>query len=89
MEHLKEITQKPQTRPFIKKLHESVFKYLLLNCTMSRDVWKVLTDKCFHTASNPFILDILGLFLDGEMQNSPPVIIFDRDKLQPQKVANM
>ena len=49
----------------------------------------MLTDKCFHTAVNPFILDILGFFLDGEMQNAPPVIIFDRDKLQPQKVANI
>ena len=38
MEHLKEITQKPQMRPFRKKVHESVFKYALLNCTMSKDV---------------------------------------------------
>ena len=40
MEQLKEITQKPEMRPFIKKVYESVFKYVLLNCTLNRDVCK-------------------------------------------------
>ena len=26
MEHLKEITQKPQMRPFIEKVHENVYE---------------------------------------------------------------
>ena len=42
MENLKDITQKPQMRLFIKKVHESVFKYVLLNCIMSRDVCKTV-----------------------------------------------
>ena len=45
MEQLKEISQKQQIRPFradfsLKKVHQGVFKYLLLKCTTKRDVLK-------------------------------------------------
>ena len=55
MEQLKEITQKPQMRPFIKKVYESVLKYVLLNSTLNRDV-------CKRTCYNPFNPVLTGLF---------------------------
>ena len=63
-----------------------LWKYVSLNCTMSRDVWKktYLTGP-FIQHSTHFWLGFLGLFLDGEVQNCTPVITFDRDMLQPQK----
>ena len=70
MEYLKKITQKPQIRKFIKKIHKSVFRNVLLNFTLSRDVCKrswligALMQHLTH-----FWLDFLGLFLDGEVQN--------------------
>ena len=32
------VIQKPQMRPFIKNVYESVFKYVLLNCTLKKDL---------------------------------------------------
>ena len=90
MEHLKEITQKPQMRPFIKKIHENVFKYVLLNCTMIRDVCKrTYLRSAFIQNLTHFWLVFLGLILDGEVQNCTPVITFDKDMLQSQKAANI
>ena len=65
MEHLKEITQKPQMRPFIKEVYESVFKHVLLNCTMNRDVCK----KAWYNPFNSVLIRLFRFFLDGEVQN--------------------
>ena len=72
MEHLNEITQKRQVRPFIK-IYESVFKHILLNCNMSRDVCKrTWVTGAFIQHLSHFWLGFLGLFLDGEVQNYIP-----------------
>ena len=70
MKHLKEITQ---MRLFIKKVHDSVFKYAVLNSTMSRDICKriwLISALIQHLTH--FWLGFLGLFLDGEVQNWTP-----------------
>ena len=77
-------------RLFIIKIYENVFKYVLLNSTMSRDICKRTNLKgAFIQHLNHFWLGSLGLFLDGEVQNCTPVITFDKDMLQPKKVANI
>ena len=77
MEHMKEIKQKPQMRPFIKKVHETVFKYVLLNYTMSSDVRKkTWLISAFTQHLTHFWLGFLGLLLDGKVQNCTPVHYF-------------
>ena len=78
MEHLKEILQKPQMRLFeadfsFKNVHEGVFKYLLLKCTMNRDVFKrAFMIGAFIQHLAQFWLRFLGLFLGGGVQNCTP-----------------
>ena len=76
MEHL-EIKQKPQMRPFIEKVHKSVFKYVLLACNMSADACKrIWLINAFIQGLTHFWLNILGLFLHGEGQNFTPDCYF-------------
>ena len=78
----RDFTQKPQMRSFIKKVYESVFKYVLLNCTLNRDV-------CKRTWYNPFNPVSTGLFRvlfrwgSAKLQLRSLFLM-----LQPQKVAN-
>ena len=58
---------------------------------MNRDVCKKeMPDWYLHAALNPFFVGFLGLFFQVvKCKIGPPVITFDRDMLQPQRVANI
>ena len=75
---------------FIENVHEGVFKHLVLNFTINRDVCK---STCligfFILHLTHFWLGFLGLFLGGEYKITPLVITFDRETLQRQNVIHI
>ena len=75
---------------FIKKVHQDVLKYFLLKCTTNRDVFKrTRLTGTFIQHLTHFWLGFLRLFLGEECKIELPIIYFDRDMLQPQKVTNI
>ena len=95
MEPWREISQKLQMHSlwanfFLKKVHEGVFKPLVLNCTVNRDACKrTCVIVVFMQHFNYFWLSFLGLFLGGNYKVTPLVITFDRDMLQTRKLIHM
>ena len=78
MEHLKEISQKPQMHLSgadfsLKNVREGFFKYFLLKCTMNRDVFKrTFMIGAFIQHLTHFWFRFLGLFLGRGVQNCTP-----------------
>ena len=76
MEHLKEISQKSQIRPSgagfsLKKVHQGIFRYLLLKCTTTGDVFK---RTCLIDAFilSPFLVGIFkAIFRWGRVKLQP------------------
>ena len=76
MEHLKEVSQKPYMRPFGAD-SQGFFKYLLLNCTINRDVCKRTYMLGAFIQHLIYIwLDFLRLLLDLGVQNCTPGYYF-------------
>ena len=81
MKHLKVVSQTWVRLELI--VYKGFFKYLLLNCTVNRDVCKrtCLIDAFIQHLIH-FWLDLLRLFLDAGVQKCTPVITFNIDKKQ-------